>query len=310
MKKAILLLALGALALNAPAMATECDGYGCLSEKIKESCTLEQANGCIDWENGILYAVGMGVPNESLKSNAQKRYSALEAAKVVAMRNLLALVEDVQISSSQTVKMGMLENDTIQTEIHGTLRHVTQTGQPRLASDGTAWVTVKMYLKDLRNILVKNEGFEAVGGLAPDSEAPKHSTTAKVKEVAPPKADEVNYGGDVSTVYSGLILDARGSGVTPAMSPKVLSETGEEVYGSFLVTREFVLDKGVAAYLKDMDKALSHERVSGRPLVLKATKAEGNKGADLSISGADADLLKELTKKQTFLQEARVIILL
>ena len=307
MKKAFL-ISISLLFLGvSPAFATECESAECLPEKVQQSCTIEQSNGCIDWEKGIVYATGMGVPNSRMKSPAQKRYSAIEAAKVVAMRNLTGMVFDIQLSSSQTVEMGVLEKDVIKTEIHGTLRQVSQVGKARMTSDGAAFVTVKMYMKDLRSAFLKNEG---VVDFAVSDEAVTNSTTAKVKAQKAPKASAVTYSGEKGTLYSGLILDARGTGVSPAMSPKVLSASGEEVYGSFVVSRKFALENGVSSYLKDMDKALNNDRVKGNPLVLKASKSATSKGADVTISNEDAELLKELAKSQTFMREARVIILL
>ena len=271
-----------------------------LPKEIKSSCIQDLSNGCIDWEKGVIYATGMGVPNESMKSVAQKRYSAMAAAKVIAMRNLLQMIEETQLSSSQTVKMGMLESDVIKTEIHGSLKQVTTIGKPRELGDGAVLVTVAMYMKDIRRSLMNNDYFQT------SAQPVAKSTTEDVK---PQKASS-GYGGDTSTIYSGLILDARGTGVKPAMSPKVLDADGKEVYGSFVISRKFALQFGVAGYLKDMEKAKTNKRVVGNPLLLKASLHSSKKASDLVISAKDAKLLREATKKQTFLREARVIILL
>ena len=291
------------LLVSSPLMAAECAGVDCLPKKVKQSCTEQEANGCIDWENGVIYATGMGVPNPRFKSPQQRKYGSLQAALVVAKRNLLEMVQDVQISSSQTVKEGMLESDVIKTEVHGTLKHVAQVGKARLSSDGTTWVTVKMYMRDILGALSKNEGFAPMGGDVGMSTVSKAQTK-------PMSQQAKNYGGDAKTIYTGVIIDASGSGVKPAMSPKILSASGEEIYGSFVISRKYALEFGVAAYVKDINKAKKNERVKGNPLLLKATLHSSAKKSDLKLSDADAELLKELNKTQTFLKEARVIILL
>ena len=298
-------MAMSLFLLSSPLAAADCSGVDCLPKKIKKSCTAEQMNGCIDWEHGIIYATGMGVPNTNFKNKSQQRYSALQAAKVIAMRNLLQMVEETQISSTQTVKMGMLENDTVKTELHGAVKQVQQVGKPKIASDGSAWVTVKMYMRDVRSSLVdnKNEGFDQMG-------AEVKRSTVKDAKTKPLSKQAAKYGGNASTIYTGLIIDASGTGVKPAMSPKLLSASGEEVYGSFVISRKYALQYGVAAYVKDIKKAKKNERVQGNPLLLKAKLHSSAKKSDLKISDADAELLKELNKSQTFLKEARVIILL
>ena len=301
--RGLTLLAMSLLLVSSPLMAAECSGVDCLPKKVKKSCTEQQTNGCIDWEKGVIYATGMGVANPRFKSAAQRKYSSHQAALVVAKRNLLEMVQDVQISSSQTVKEGMLESDVIKTEVHGTLRHVAEVGRPKSSSDGSTWVTVKMYMRDILGALSTNEGFAPMGGEVSKS-------TVSQAETKPMSQQAKSYGGNAKTIYTGVIIDASGSGVKPAMSPKVLSASGEEIYGSFVISRKYALEFGVAAYVKEMKKAKANERVKGNPLLLKATLHSSAKKSDLKLSDADAELLKELNKTQTFLKEARVIILL
>ncbi|MDT8445349.1 MAG: hypothetical protein RRB13_00465 [bacterium] len=294
------------LLASSPALMAEsaCSGAGCLPQPIQDSCTVNTVSGCIDWEKGIVYSTGMGVPNEKFTSAAQKRYSAYQAARVVAQRNLLAMIEDINITSEQTVKMGMLENDTINVQIQGTIKHVSEVGKPKVASDGSTYVTMQMHLRDILSILQKNEGFELM-----DQEIPS-SPDLRGKGQTLEGTGEVSYGGNSSTVYTGLIIDARGTGVKPAMSPKVVSQEGREIYGSAKVDREFALEYGVVGYVKSLEQAQNSERVQGNPLYIKASLLGTKKQSDLKISEEDAHLLMELELSQAFLREGRVMIVL
>jgi hypothetical protein len=277
-------------------------GASLVPEEVREDCTVMETNGCVDWSKGIIYATGMGVPNPNFKSVAQRSYSALEAAKVVAMRNLLQMVEGINISSSRTVKAGMLENDTIQTQISGKLTHVQETGRPRKMNDGSVWVTVKMYLRDIVSVLVNNDHFIL-----------QESTQHPVKQVKiPPEekpSNDTQFGGSADVIYTGLIIDASEVGVVPAMSPKINDTEGREVYGSAAVQRDFALQHGIVGYVKDLKSANSDERVKGNPLRIKAKRSENN-SVDLIISKEDATLLRKLEATQTFLREARVVIII
>ncbi|MBU2644202.1 hypothetical protein KKI24_05795 [bacterium] len=279
-----------------------CSGTACMPQEVQSECTTMQSNGCIDWSNGIVYATGMGVPNPDFKSQAQRTYSAYEAAKTVAMRNLLQMVEGINISSTKTVKAGMLENDTINTQISGRIRNVIEAGRPKTMSDGSIWVTMKMYLRDIMSILVNNQQFELQDEPSSQPAVPAKPVDQEEKKTG------VAYGGKSDTVYTGLIIDARGTAVTPAMSPKVYNQEGKEIYGSAAVERDFVLQHGIVGYMKDLDKAMQNQRVQGNPLIIKATSSE--KATDLTITNEDAALLEALDATQSFLREARVLIII
>ena len=290
--------------------AQDCFGTSCLPQQVQDDCTTMESNGCIDWAKGIIYATGMGVPNPKFPTQAQKSYSAYQAARVVAMRNLLQVVEGINITSTRTVKSGMLEDDTIQTQISGKIRGVQEAGRPQTMNDGSVWVTMKMYMRDIVAILVNNQKFGSGSAVSQMQQPGKSLQQPRVPAAPAPSAPSgPQYGGQASTIYSGLIIDARGSGVTPAMSPKIFDPTGKEVYGSAAVGRDFVLQHGIVGYVKDLQRAKSNERIQGNPLLIKGTTNSGQT-SDLVISQEDADLLRKLDASQTFLREARVMVII
>ncbi|MBU2512993.1 hypothetical protein KJ966_16765 [bacterium] len=318
MKQIILLFTIFFLLGGAAQAQNECPGDSCIPAVIQDDCTTMESNGCIDWTNGVIYATGMGVPNPAFASQAQKRYSAYQAAKTVAQRNLLQMVEGINITSTSTVKAGMLENDEINTQISGKIKHVLEVGKPREMNDGSVWVTLKMHLQDIMSVLVNNRQFESGEQVGSSNQGFIQQSASSTKaQPAPqnqpvPEADSQSdslYGGDENTLYSGLIIDARGTGVVPAMSPKIYSPQGDEVYGSAAVDRDFVLKQGIVGYMKDLEKARENDRVKGNPLLIKASLKSGQ-SADLTISAEDSELLKKLDASQAFLREARVMIVL
>ncbi len=284
-----------------------------LPDKVKEDCTTVKSSGCIDWENGIIYASGLGVPNPAHKDNpAQSRYGAKLAAEKNAEVQLLQMIQGINISSTTTVKDGMLESQVINSSIQGTLYRVENYGPPREMNDGSVWVTKRMHLKDIRKTLLDNGMFESGSGSGSSNSGFVQESAGKdkvepVPEPILPKSPE--YGGSPDKIYSGLIIDARDSGVVPAMSPKIYAPDGKEVYGSQIVERDFVLQYGIAGYSKELDDAKSNDRVKGNPLLIKAELRPG-KTSDLTISSEDAELLKQLESSQSFMREARVLIVL
>ena len=300
MKKIILFGLVVSVLGFTPLHAQDCAGVGCLPQEAQNQCTKNFRDGCIDWANGVFYAVGFGVPNTKFKSAAQRNYSALVAAEQVAMRNLLRLVETTLLDSETTVQDGMLESDRIRTKIKGQIRQVQMVGAPRYMSDGSVNVTMKMQMREVIKVL---------------AEDPRIKAFSAPHEIQAPQAlvSTSTAGSSTSTasgVFTGLLIDARGTELSPALSPKVLNEDGDVIYGFADVDRQFSLEQGMMGYLKDPQAARSNERIKDRPFEIKALHSSGKNNADLVISNADGVRLRQMNREQSFLREARVMVVL
>ena len=293
MKKIILFGLVVSVLGFSPLRAQDCAGVGCLPQEAQNQCTKNFREGCIDWANGVFYAVGFGVPNPKLKSAAQRNYSAQVAAEQVAMRNLLRLVETTHLDSETTVQDGMLGSDRIRTKIEGKIQHVQMVGAPRYMSDGSVNVTMKMQMREVIKVLAEDPGIKAFS-------APH--------EIQAPQA--LGSTSKASGVFTGLLIDARGTEISPALGPKVLNEDGDVIYGFADVDRQFSLEQGMMGYLKDPQAARSNERIKDRPFEIKALHSSGKNNADLVISNADGVRLRQINREQSFLREARVMVVL
>jgi hypothetical protein len=94
------------------------------------------------------------------------------------------------------------------------------------------------------------------------------------------------------------------------MSPKVIDESGKEVYGSVNVDREYAVQQGMSGYARDLTAAQSNPRVTNNPLSVKGIKAEGPGRSDVVISNADAEKIRGASDNLTFLKKCRVMIVL
>lgn len=251
-------------------------------------CTETTSNGCIDWDQG--YAVGVGF------GKGPNRMVAERVAQLMAQRNLLEMIKGVNLNSSTTIQGSSLGNDLIQTRISGKLQGLTPVDKTRFYSDGSIGVKFKASLY----AMVPQEAY--LGPPAP---------TRQLEPPSGPVADSpLALSLDSGQAFTGLIIDARGTAVKPAMSPKVFDPEGREVYGSAYVSREFATRQGMVGYVKTVSAARESDRVKGTPALIKALRAQGAQQADLVISRADADALRALSRRQTFLREARVMIVL
>lgn len=246
--------------------------------------------GNINWQDQIIRSTGIGAPNPKMPLAAQ-RAGALEAAKRIALRNLLETVKGMSITSETTVRNAMIENDVINTSVSGIVRNF-RVVDTRYMSSGDVEVDVEV----------------PISGVLADALLPALGQPMPVGQGFP-----FNQGGYTlpqNTVFTGLIIDARGVGARPAMAPKVLDESGNEVYGTGYVSREYAVQIGVVGYEKDINRAKSNERVTDNPLVVKATKASGTNQSDIVISNNDAQNVVGAAKNLNFMENCKVMVIL
>lgn len=257
--------------------------YAQLIGTIKDVETPVGSSGKVDWTTGVITAVGIGAPPAQPANAAQARAMAERAAQVVAYRNLLEAVKGVRIDATTTVENFMVTSDVIRTQVSGFVQGAMVMDK-KYMSDGSVEVTV---------------GMQLTGALA-DSLLPKNPLVQPGGIGAP---------GAAGQTFTGLIIDARGLGVRPAMAPKVLNEDGKEVYGSAWINRDWAVREGMAGYLKDPAQAQVNPRVTDKPLLVKAIKASGDARVDMVISNADAALIHGASQNLSFLEKCKVIIL-
>jgi len=267
---------------------------GWAQESIDSRCFQPSQTSCVDWEHGVAIAIGLGAPAAFANNPALKNLTARRAARLDAARNLLELVKGVNLNSESTMQNAMVQDDTVRTTVEGKLHGIREVGAPKYFSDGSIQVKLEARLYEI----IPTELYAPQEGAGP--------------RLLPPPGGPLGGGAGLNpqSVYSGLIIDARGTGVAPAMSPKVFDPEGREVYGSAYVSREFAISQGMVGYLKSVDAARESDRVKGSPAVIKAVEAKGPNNADLVISKEDADALRAISQNQTFLREARVMIVL
>lgn len=235
-------------------------------------------NGSANFTQRTITATGIGV-----SGGAGGRAGVIRAARMDALRNLLEVINGLTLTSSTTVEQQMVTNDVIRTRVEGIANNFRQVGEPRYYDDGSIEVTIEMSLDGpfLEAVLPT-----ATGGGQPVATA--------VSGVA----------------YTGLIVDATGLGARPALSPRILNEEGQEVYGSSYVSRDWAIKYGMVGYERDMNSALANDRVTNRPLIAKGLRTAGPNMADIVISDSDAQKLHSMKDNLSFLEKCRVIIVM
>jgi len=272
-------------------------------------------NGSINWTLGILQAKGIGAPPEKHFGKLQAHPMALRAAHQDAMKNLLKVVQGVRISSSTLVRDFVTESDEIRSNVEGMVKGAQVVKQEYL-SDGTVEITMQMSLNGGFAQLVlppEIKQVDPIKPVLPQPPAPQppvpppvQSQPPVVTPTTPPSVQPSHQ--PTSDTFTGMVVDARGLSVQPAMAPKILDENGREVYGSAFVSREFAVHKGMSGYARDLTSAQINPRVINNPLTVKGLKTEGPGNSDIVIGVSDASQLRSASENLSFLKKCRVMI--
>ncbi|MDP6457118.1 MAG: hypothetical protein QF669_06690 [Candidatus Marinimicrobia bacterium] len=260
-------------------------------------------NGAMNYSNGFVVATGIGAISPLAQNPGMARATAVRAAKVDAMRNLLEAVMAVTVSSETTVRGAAIENDVVKTSVEGMvkgarMRDIDGDGRGsnsdiRYLSDTSIEIEMEVHMSGISEVILPAAGF-----------APAPAPTAGGAPA--PAAPAAPRPGTVT----GLIVDARGLGLRPAMSPKVLDQNGGVVYGPGNFTREFAVKFGVAGYSKNLEQAQQDPRVVGNPMVVKGVGVQGANKADLVIAAGDVSRVKGADSSGKFLSNCKVMILI
>lgn len=112
------------------------------------------------------------------------------------------------------------------------------------------------------------------------------------------------------TSYTGLIVDARHLDAKPSLLPKIITDKGLEIYSSYLVDKNFAINKGMASFQKKPRLAMKDQRVGMNPYYVVALNATGKNKTIFTIPTSDAMKILATKQTRTNLKKCKVIILL
>lgn len=253
-----------------------------------------QETGYVNWTTRVIYAHGIGAPNPNMPQAAQ-RPGAIRAAQQIALRNALETLKGIAINSTTTVNNFMTESDVVSSSISGFVKGFKQKGKEKYMSDGSVEVTMAIPLDGISGL--DNKLFGTTLSDKPSVTDWEADSSSGTQEAAVEKP----------TVFTGLIIDCKGLGIKPALSPRILDEAGKEVYGSAFVSREWVIKQGMVGYAREIKDAAKLDRVGKKPGKIKALKASTENGTDIIISNNDADDIRSADQNLKFLSECRVV---
>ena len=251
----------------------------------------QTGQGEINWTKGIISAKGYADPNQPI-------YAQQVAAQADARANLLMILNEVQIKRGISVEKGILTQDLNMQTVQGTLQGAIMSELKRDTNGMPMVIAYKKVTQDMLRSIMPVKFF------TPDpSEKPFTPPSQTTSIPAQTLTTSTN-------LYTGLIIDARGSGIAPSLGLSIVTEgSGQVLYGTSFASRAKVLEKGgMAGYSGSMEKAKTNPRVGKNPLVIKAISSCGERNTDALISKEDAARVYAENLKNSFLKELCVIV--
>ncbi len=274
----------------------------------------------MDWSGDSKLTVqGMGVAPTTAVNSIQARMLARRAAVVDAYRQLAELVKGVNVDSETTVENMMVSSDVTRTKVSALIQGARIVSEQAVEGGGYT-VTMEMSVFGASNSLagaVFTPNTTQTAFPAPDASVPA-STPSSVQvnvQVTPGTAATTGTtpvmgssaaaapAGKAIGGYTGLIVDCRGLGLKPVMSPVIKNANGEPIYGYKNLDSATVIQNGMAGYTTDIANAA---RAGKNPLIVKAIGLDNHNGNPI-LSVADANRVLIENGATGFLDRTNVV---
>ncbi len=239
-------------------------------------------SGQLDWTRAEVSATA-GEDVAAGWDPASDQAVAVRKAATAARRALLEVLAGVRLDSSRKVadlfKADAGLEGRVRLRLQNSRLDEPQTVERRVEARALAGLA-----GPLCDLVLPLSGVAYQSGLAP------RLAGAQAPEARP----EALRGNTSFPEYTGLVIDARGLKVEPALLPVVFDAVGVGVYGAFLVPRAAIAEKMLVLYDVEMSSAAVAARVGAKPLAVKAVSAV--QACDLVIPAADAESVRALLK--------------
>lgn len=268
----------------------------CQDEITPDDVVEKIGQGTVNWTAGYIEVIGVGVPSADLVNKPSSHPAAFRAAKQDAERNLVDIIQGIKVDSQTSLKDFIAKDMHIGVSIDALVKKSIVVDYKYLVNDA-AEIRLRMPLyHELMTIILPL--------------ATEKSETSPAESIISRTAKALNMTASTTPVihYTGVVIDARGSQVRPALIPKILDEQGREVYGTANIDMQWARKEGMIGYTNDMKSLTHNRRIKDNPLMIKALKTKGDGKSDLVISNVDARQIRMMAEKTSVLKQCKVIM--
>lgn len=262
----------------------------------------------INWSEGYIEAEGVGKVPETVLDKPKAYVLALETAKANAFRNLFEIVKSVRVDSLTELRDLIRQDEALRAKVDVIVARSHIEERVFSYSQKRVKVVLRTPLRGdlIRAVLPMYKGART----EPEIPAPPAAVNGQPAPQFPgsPLSPPEKAPASQPVIATGLLIDAKGVQPGPALIPRILDESGREVYGPLQVDAETAAQQGLAVYYRCISCPQAERRLDNKPLVLKAIRTEGPGRSNILISNADAEKIRAANSVSPFLSKAKVII--
>ena len=225
--------------------------------------------GRIDWTSGTLTVFGEAAAPADDTDPARRRLAGFRAARETAYRNLAGIAWEVPLDSRTKVGTAALADDHVRMKLEALIEAARVDLDSRQERAGLYRLALKLELRGRFSAAVLPD---ASAARPPPGELPSADSLLLFTQ---------------SEAYTGLVVDARGTGLKPCLAPRIVDASGRLIYSAGHAGRNCAVYDGVAAYGRNLQRAARSNRIGGaraRPLVVEAEEASGMLKGDVQVS--------------------------
>jgi len=234
-------------------------------------------HGQIDWTEGAVLSRDSVAGSTRRGTGVATSQTALQAAR----QGLLQAFAQVRLDASHMLGPAVRETEARRQEVEAIVAQANVV-ETRYLPGGTVETAVQLPFAGRLTALF----FPSTSAVTPGSE---------------PKSE---------AVHTGVVIDARGLAIQPALFPRIVDERGQTLYAPESVDTEAAVQQGYIAYAKAYDQAPAQTRIGEHPLVLRAFRVAGETRVDLVLSAAEAARIRDYAATRRLVQQCRVLIIM
>jgi hypothetical protein len=235
--------------------------------------------------------VGVAPYPARAESRAHARMQARQAAILDAQQQLVEQLYGVQVTATRRKSNQRIDED-IAAHTEGVLQG--------------ARIVAERDRGDLYEVRMRWTPPSGAGAL------PQPERQPALPKPTPAQTPPMRPAAPIAQGYTGVVIDARGLGLQPSMSPRLRDAYGNTLWGNLEIAPETVIEYGLAGWART-EAELKHPnlraRIGENPLWIRAIRVQGVGRNEVILDSADAERLLRENAVSGFLERLAVVFL-
>jgi hypothetical protein len=230
-----------------------------------------------NWEHNYIQVVARGTADPRKALNVAHAKSLCETtARAIAYRKMAEEIYGVRVNSHMVLSNELLAGQGTHELVQGFIKRAKEVDlkwETEVDGSLTCYYTLGYMITGDEDSMMAQVLKLEMEQAANDPNRPKIWTPEPSKI---PISQEKKY--------SGVVIDTRGLGLKPGLSPKIMTDAGELFYGSSLIKDQSFAGRNGVVYYSDSILA-AQKRAGDKPLIIKALSVVGDVATDILIPG-------------------------